>query len=221
MSHINQDGLHTRFQVNRKSHKDPLQIELALPGEHNACNALAAIAIGTQLGISDDDIMAALKDFAGIGRRFHIRGEMQISQGTALVVDDYGHHPREIAATLQAAQGAWPERRLVVVFQPHRFSRTRDLMDDFSQVLSMQDPLLITEVYPAGEMPISGADGRALCRAIRARGRVDPVFVPSLEQLGESLTNIVHNKDVVLTLGAGDIGRASQNLVMTGLGERT
>ena len=220
-SHVSQDGLRMRFEVERKNHKKPLKIELALPGVHNACNALAAIAIGTQLGVSDADIITALKDFAGIGRRFHIRGEIKLSAGSALVVDDYGHHPREIAATLQAARGAWPQRRLVVVFQPHRFSRTRDLMDDFSQLLSAQEPLLITEVYPAGEAPISGADGRALCRAIRARGRVDPVFVPSLAQLSESLRNIVRDQDVVLTLGAGDIGRASQNLVATGLGEET
>lgn len=219
IGHINQDGLRMRFEVDRKNHRGPLKIELSLPGVHNACNALAAIAIGTQLGVSDDNIVAALKDFAGIARRFHIRGEVQLSRGAALVVDDYGHHPREIAATLLAARGAWPDRRLVVVFQPHRFSRTRDLMDDFSQVLSTQDPLLITEVYPAGEIPISGADGRALCRAIRARGRVDPVFVPSLDHLGENLTNIVRDQDVILTLGAGDIGRASQSLVATGLGE--
>ena len=221
INYISQDGLRMRFEVERKNHKKPLKIELALPGVHNACNALAAIAIGTQLGVSDADIITALKDFAGIGRRFHIRGEIKLSAGSALVVDDYGHHPREIAATLQAARGAWPQRRLVVVFQPHRFSRTRDLMDDFSQLLSAQEPLLITEVYPAGEAPISGADGRALCRAIRARGRVDPVFVPSLTQLGESLRNIVRDQDVVLTLGAGDIGRASQNLIATGLGEET
>ncbi|MDJ0955442.1 MAG: UDP-N-acetylmuramate--L-alanine ligase [Arenicellales bacterium] len=221
LTQVSQDGLRMRFEVARKDHTKPLEIELALPGVHNACNALAAIAIGTQLGVSDADIITALKDFAGIGRRFHIRGEIKLSQGSALVVDDYGHHPREIAATLQAARGAWPERRLVVVFQPHRFSRTRDLMDDFSQLLSAQEPLLITEVYPAGEAPISGADGRALCRAIRARGRVDPVFVPSLTQLAESLRNIVRDRDVVLTLGAGDIGRASQNLVATGLGEET
>ena len=221
LHHVSQDGLHMRFEVERKNRDEPLRIELALPGVHNACNALAAIAIGTQLGVSDADIITALKNFAGIGRRFHIRGEIKLSQGSALVVDDYGHHPREIAATLEAAQGAWPQRRLVVVFQPHRFSRTRDLMDDFSQVLSVHEPLLITEVYPAGEAPISGADGRALCRAIRARGRADPVFVPSLAQLGESLRNIVRDQDVVLTLGAGDIGRASQNLVATGLVEQT
>lgn len=218
-TNISQNGLHMQFGVERRNHKNRLDIELALPGEHNVRNALAAIAVGTQLGVSDGDIVTALREFAGIGRRFHIRGELILPDGAALVVDDYAHHPREIAATLQAATGAWPERRLVVVFQPHRYSRTRDLMDDFSQVLAGQDPLLITDVYPAGEIPISGADGRALCRAIRARGRVDPVFVPSLEQLDESLSSIVRDQDVILTLGAGDIGRSAQGLVAHGLGD--
>ena len=217
---IRQQGLSMFFEVDRGGRSEALQIELALPGEHNVCNALAAIAIGTQLGVSDQRIAKALKDFAGIGRRFHVRGDIKLVKGSALLIDDYSHHPREIAATLQAARGAWPGRRLVVVFQPHRFSRTRDLMDDFSQVLAGQDPLLITEVYPAGESSIGGADGRALCRAIRARGRVDPVFVPSLGQLNESLTTIVRDGDVVLTLGAGDIGRASQNLAKKGLAEK-
>ena len=216
---IRQDGLRMRFEVDRSDRSEALQIELALPGEHNVRNALAAVAVGTQLGVSDQHIAAALKNFAGIGRRFHVRGDIELAKGKALLVDDYSHHPREIAVTLEAARGAWPERRLVVVFQPHRFSRTRDLMDDFSQVLAGQNPLLITEVYPAGETSIGGADGRALCRAVRARGRVDPVFVPALGQLKESLTSIVRDGDVILTLGAGDIGRASQQLAEDGLAE--
>ena len=217
IENISQDGLMMRFEVVRKNFSRPLVVELSLPGKHNALNALAAIAVGTELGVGDDDITSALREFAGIDRRFDVRGEMQLGQGSALIVDDYGHHPRELQATLEAARGAWPDRRLVAIFQPHRYSRTRDLMDDFSQVLSTQDPLLITEVYPAGETPISGADGRALCRAIRARGRVDPVFVPSLDQLRECLAAIVQDGDVVLTLGAGDIGRTSVSLVSTGL----
>jgi len=216
IENVSQQGLRMRFDVIRKGSTRPLGVELSLPGVHNALNALAAIAIGTKLGVSDDAITTSLREFAGIGRRFDVRGEMQLPGGAALVVDDYGHHPRELQATLDAARGAWPDRRLVAVFQPHRYSRTRDLMDDFSQVLSTQDPLFITEVYPAGEAPISGADGRALCRAIRARGRVDPVFVPSLDQLRESLSAIVQDGDVVLTLGAGDIGRASGSLTSTG-----
>ena len=219
-SRLRQQGLRMYFCVERRDFTESLDIELALPGEHNACNALAAIAIGTQLGVRDDDIVTALKEFAGIGRRFHVRGEVTLSDGVALVVDDYAHHPREIAATLRAAKGAWPERRLIVVFQPHRYSRTRDLMDDFSQVLAEQDPLIIVDVYPAGEFPVSGADGRALCQAIRARGRGHPVFVPSLALLGECLSSIVRDQDVILTLGAGDIGRGAQNLVAQGLGEQ-
>jgi UDP-N-acetylmuramate--alanine ligase len=174
--------------------------------------------IGTELGVSESDVTRALREFAGIARRFDVRGDVRFPGGSALVVDDYGHHPRELQSTLDAARGAWPDRRLVVVFQPHRYTRTRDLMDDFSRVLSAQDPLLITEVYPAGETSISGADGRALCRAIRAWGRTDPVFVPALEQLGECLASILQDGDVVLTLGAGDIGRASRRLVSVGLG---
>jgi UDP-N-acetylmuramate--alanine ligase len=216
---IVQDGLCMRFEVVRKGCKKPLGIELPLPGTHNVRNAVAAVAIGTELGVSDDNIVAALREFAGIGRRFDVRGDFELSAGgSALLVDDYGHHPREIEATLRAARDAWPERRLVVVFQPHRYSRTRELMDDFSQVLCTQDPLLVTEVYAAGEAPISSADGRALCRAIRAHGRVDPVFVASLDTLPESLSAIVCDGDVVLTLGAGDIGRASRALADTGLG---
>jgi UDP-N-acetylmuramate--alanine ligase len=215
---IVQDGLCMHFEVVRKGCKKPLGIDLPLPGAHNVCNAVAAVAIGTELGVSDDNIVAALKEFSGIGRRFDVRGKLKLSGGgSALLVDDYGHHPREIEATLQAARDAWPERRLVVVFQPHRYSRTRELMDDFSQVLCTQDPLLVTEVYAAGEAPISSADGRALCRAIRARGRVDPVFVASLDTLAENLSAIVDDGDVVLTLGAGDIGRASRALADTGL----
>jgi len=219
---IVQDGLCMHFEVMRKGCKKPLGIELPMPGVHNVCNAVAAIAIATELGVSDDNIVTALRGFAGIGRRFDVRGELRLSKGgSALLVDDYGHHPREIEVTLQAARAAWPERRLVVVFQPHRYSRTRELMDDFSQVLCTQDPLLVTEVYAAGEAQISSADGRALCRAIRARGRVDPVFVASLDTLAESLSAIVCDGDIVLTLGAGDIGRASRALVDTGLEAQT
>jgi len=207
---IRQEGLSTRFRVPG----DPdMQVNLALPGKHNALNALAAIAVGRYLGISDERIGEGLSQFKGIGRRFQVKGAFATRDGEALVVDDYGHHPRELEVTLEAARRAWPERRLVVVFQPHRYTRTRDLLDDFSSVLADQDPLVVTEVYAAGEAPIAGADGRALCRSIRQRGRTDPVFVESLDALPEVLQGIVRNGDVILTLGAGDIGRRVTDLV--------
>jgi len=207
---IRQEGLKTRFRVPG----DPdMHVTLALPGQHNALNALAAIAVGRYLGINDEGIGEGLSQFKGIGRRFQVKGAFATRDGEALLVDDYGHHPRELEVTIDAARRAWPERRLVVVFQPHRYSRTRDLLDDFSSVLADQDPLIVTEVYPAGEAPIAGADGRALCRSIRQRGRTDPVFVESLEDLPELMQGIVRDGDVILTLGAGDIGRRVSDLV--------
>jgi UDP-N-acetylmuramate--alanine ligase len=154
-----------------------------------------------------------LAAFQGIGRRFEILGELPLQMGAALLVDDYAHHPREIAATLAAARGCWPGQRLVAVFQPHRYTRTRDLFDDFSSLLSQIDCLLVSEVYPAGEEPIRTADGRALCRSIRTRGGVDPVFVADLRDLWSVLEPLLRADDVVLTLGAGDIGRFARELV--------
>ncbi len=206
-----QHGTRMRFRAVRAGRRD-IDVELAIPGNHNVLNALAAIAIGQELGIDDAAIVAALAGFEGIGRRFQLRGAVRVTGGEALLVDDYAHHPRELAATLQAAAGSWPQRRRVAVFQPHRYTRTRDLLDDFAQVLERQDPLIITEVYPAGETPISGADGRALCRAIRARGQVDPVFVENLTDLPKVLAAIVRHDDIILTLGAGDIGQISRRL---------
>ncbi|MDZ7842970.1 MAG: UDP-N-acetylmuramate--L-alanine ligase [Gammaproteobacteria bacterium] len=207
---IRQDGLSTHFRVPG----DPdMQVTLALPGKHNALNALAAIAIGRYLGISDEQIGRGLSEFKGIGRRFQVKGRFATRDGEALVVDDYGHHPRELEVTLDAARQAWPDRRLVVVFQPHRYSRTRDLLDDFSSVLADQEPLIVTEVYAAGESPIAGADGRALCRSIRQRGRTDPVFVESLDELPAVLQDMARDGDVIMTLGAGDIGRRVTDLV--------
>ncbi|MDH3639549.1 MAG: UDP-N-acetylmuramate--L-alanine ligase [Gammaproteobacteria bacterium] len=211
-----QTGLKTHFSVSRPGRSD-LAIELALPGRHNVLNALAAVAIGDKLGVRDAAIAAALAEFEGISRRFQVLGEIQCQDGSALLVDDYAHHPREIEATLEAAAASWPKRRLVVVFQPHRYSRTHDLLDDFSRVLSLCAPLLVTEVYAAGETEISGADGRALCRAIRARGVSEPVFVEHLDALRPSLATIVTDGDVILTLGAGDIGLASRQLAVAQL----
>ncbi len=208
---IRQNGVQTHFSVRREQHAD-LDIILNLPGVHNVLNALAAIAVATELGIPDDAIRKALADFRGVGRRFQIGGEIDTRNGRVLLVDDYGHHPREIAPTLAAARSGWPERRLVVVFQPHRYTRTRDLFDDFAQVLSEADVLVLCEVYAAGEAPIAGADGRALARGIRARGQADPVFVENLDDLPAVLDDLLQDGDLLLTLGAGDIGTMAQQL---------
>jgi len=211
-SELRQQGLQTHFQVQRQGHDKPLSISLNLPGRHNVLNALAAIAVATELGVSDEAIQQALSGFQGIGRRFQVAGEIAVAAGTVLLIDDYAHHPREIEPTLAAVRTGWPERRLVVVFQPHRYSRTHDLFDDFIQVLSAVDVLLLSEVYAAGEAPVSGADGRSLSRGIRARGHVDPVFVEKLDMLPDVLDDILHDGDVLLTLGAGDIGAAAARL---------
>lgn len=209
---IRQEGLYTHFRVSRRDQPDWLGVTLHMPGHHNVLNALAAIAVAAEIGVEDEAICRGLTNFLGIGRRFQMNGELEIGNGTVLLVDDYGHHPREVAATLQAARNAWPERRLVVAFQPHRYSRTRDLFEDFTEVLSGADVLLVLEVYAAGEEPIAGADSRTLCRAIRARGQVDPVFVGTTDDLAVTLQAIIQEGDVVLTLGAGDIGAAAARL---------
>ncbi len=217
---VRQHGLTMQFDVTRPGRRSPLYIELPLPGRHNVLNALAAVAVGDRLGISEQALQAGFRDFKGIGRRFDIHGEIPVNGGTALLVDDYAHHPREIKATVDAASESWPNRRLVVVFQPHRYTRTRDLLDDFSNVLADYDPLIVTEVYAAGESVIGGADGRALCRSIRKRGRTDPIFLESLWQLPQALSSIVRHKDVIVTLGAGDIGLVAKQMALDGLGRQ-
>lgn len=207
-----------KFRVERQD-RPPLALSLNLPGFHNVLNAMAAVAVAGELGIPDEPVARALAGFQGIGRRFQDYGEIPVQGGTVRLVDDYGHHPREIEATLDAARHGWPDRRLVAVFQPHRYSRTHELLDDFAQVLSTADALVITEVYAAGELPIPGADGRALCRSIRARGQVDPVFVPALEQLPEVLGGVLRPGDLALCLGAGDIGHAAGRLPQALQGE--
>jgi UDP-N-acetylmuramate--alanine ligase len=192
-------------------------IELALPGRHNVQNALAAATVGWQLGIAPDTIARALQKFAGIGRRFNLLAELRTAKGaTVQLVDDYGHHPKELEAVFAAARGGWPDKRLVVAFQPHRYSRTRDLFDDFAGVLSGVDALVLTEVYPAGEQPIAGADAKSLARAIRARGRIDPVVVGSAGELAAVLPDVLHDGDLLLLMGAGDIGHAAQQLAAHG-----
>ena len=182
------------------------ELHLNLPGRHNVQNALAAVVVARELGVDIKAIRSALTKFQGVGRRCEPHGELMIGGKRVLVIDDYGHHPREIAATFQAMRGAYPSRRLVVAFQPHRYTRTRDLFDDFSEILSTADALLLAEVYAAGEEPIEAADGRALARGIRARGKVEPVFVKSVAELVKLLPGVVQDGDLLLTLGAGDIG---------------
>jgi UDP-N-acetylmuramate--alanine ligase len=200
------------FKVKRAGESQVVAVTLNLPGKHNVLNALAAIAIAQELGVSEKAIDSALSQFEGIGRRFQLYGEVPIRSGNVTMIDDYGHHPREIAATIEAAREAYPQRRLVLVFQPHRYSRTRDLFEDFTQVLSKTDVLLVTEVYAAGESPITGADGRTLCRAIRARGHVDPIFIDTVDDLAKTLIDLLQDKDVLLTCGAGSIGAAAAKL---------
>ncbi len=214
-SGIMQRGRQMSFTVSMQGQRDWLQVVLNQPGRHNVLNALAAIAIAKELAVEKEAIAAGLKNFAGVGRRFQMNGELRLQGGgDVLLIDDYAHHPREIAATIQAAREGWPDRRLVVVFQPHRYSRTHELLDDFSIVLADLDIIFITEVYAAGEAPIAGADGRALCRAIRARGRVDPIFVEQLsdDDLADRLKDVVRANDLVLTMGAGNIGQIAAGL---------
>ena len=209
---VQQQGMQTHFQVQRRGHDRLLPVTLNLPGRHNVLNALAAIAVATELGVSDAAIQKALAGFQGIGRRFQMAGEITTAAGKVLMIDDYAHHPREIAPTLAAVRAGWPGRRLVVVFQPHRYSRTHDLFDDFIKVLSSVDVLVLGEVYAAGEAPLSGADGRALSRGIRARGHIDPVFVEELDTLPAVLNDLLQDGDVLLTLGAGNIGSVAARL---------
>ncbi|UCG73116.1 MAG: UDP-N-acetylmuramate--L-alanine ligase [Chromatiales bacterium] len=211
-SDIVADGIQSRFNAWLPGRDQPLAITLNLPGRHNVLNALAACAIAHELDLSDAALATALNSFAGIERRLQVLDEVATRAGKVLFVDDYGHHPTEIIATMAAAREAWPERRLVVVFQPHRYTRTRDLLDDFAAALCTADQLFVCEVYPAGEAPIAGADGRAICRAIRSRARVEPVLVTDLDSLPERLNDVLQAGDLVLTLGAGDIGAVAATL---------
>jgi UDP-N-acetylmuramate--alanine ligase len=205
-------GLNTHFTVRRTVCDSGLEVTLNLPGSHNVLNALAVIGVATELGVSDGAIQRALAGFKGIGRRFQINAEIPLGKSFVTLVDDYGHHPREIAATLDSARQAFPGRRLVVVFQPHRYTRTRDLFEDFVGVLSKVDVLVLLDIYSAGEAPLAGVNGRSLSRAIRMRGLVDPIFVPVIGELNELLPKILCPDDVLLTLGAGNIGAIAAEL---------
>jgi len=196
-------------------HRDgvaPLTVKLNLPGQHNVLNAMAAIAVSMEDGISDLDIIEALNKFQGIGRRFEQLGEFDSGNGSVMLVDDYGHHPSEVLATIKAARQGWPDKRLVMAYQPHRYTRTRDLYEDFVDVLSQVDQLLLLEVYSAGEEPIVGADSRALCRSIRARSNFEPIHVASPDLLAPTLANVIQEGDLVLTQGAGSVGSLAKEL---------
>ncbi|MGH1461370.1 MAG: UDP-N-acetylmuramate--L-alanine ligase [Neptuniibacter sp.] len=209
---IRQDGMCTHFTVKRPSGYEDLEISLNMPGHHNVLNALSCIAVATDEGISDQAICQALQKFEGVGRRFQILGDVALNEGTAMLVDDYGHHPREVNAVVKAIREGWPDKRLVMIYQPHRYSRTRDLYEDFVEVLSEVDVLLLLEVYPAGEEAVAGADSRSLCRSIRQRGSLDPVFVSDKQTVAEILENILQPGDLLLTQGAGDITALSHQL---------
>ena len=214
-SDLRQDAAATYFMLHLPG-QPPLPVSLNLPGRHNVLNALAACAVGWQLGVEPAAMTRALAHFQGVGRRFQLRGELALDHGHVLLVDDYGHHPREIAAVFAAARAGWPQRRLVVAFQPHRYSRTRDLLDDFANTLADVDALVLTEVYPAGEAPIANADGRALARAVRARGKVDPVLIDHPRELAASLPPLLRDGDLLVLLGAGDIGAVASELAARG-----
>ncbi len=209
---ITRSGTVSHVSIARPGKTELLELALGIPGHHNVLNALAAVAVAHELELDDKAVQKALATFEGIDRRLQVNGEHMIAAKRILFVDDYGHHPTEISATLDAVRQGWPNRRIVVVFQPHRYSRTRDLMDDFADVLSHADRLFVTEVYAAGEQPIAAADGRSVCRAVRTRGQVEPVFVADLKRLAEDLAPVLEDNDLVLTLGAGSIGAAALEL---------
>jgi UDP-N-acetylmuramate--alanine ligase len=202
----------TRFEVQRRGMPGSLAIQLNLPGTHNVLNSLAAIAVAIELGVRNEAIQAALAGFHGVDRRLQQYGDVQTAVGRLTLIDDYGHHPTELAATLEAIRQGWPQRRIVLAFQPHRYTRTRDLLDDFARVLAGVDALIVTEVYAAGEAPIAGADGKAICRAIRSHNRVEPLFIDKVDDLPQALIQIARAGDVIVTMGAGSIGAVAAEL---------
>ncbi|MDO6460330.1 UDP-N-acetylmuramate--L-alanine ligase [Granulosicoccaceae sp. 1_MG-2023] len=209
---VRQTGRQTHFDVLFSDGREIESVTLNLPGRHNVLNALAAITVAKELEVNRTFIRSALEKFQGIGRRVQSHGEIPVADGSAHLIDDYGHHPTEVAATLNAVRGAYPGNRLVVVFQPHRYTRTRDLFEDFSAVLGEPDVLLLTEVYAAGEEPVPGADSRSLARAIRNRGQVDPIFVEDIKAVGDTLAPVLKDGDILLTLGAGSVGSLAASL---------
>ena len=220
VSQVKSDRLQTTFVINRPDNLSPLQIMLNIPGRHNVLNAAAAIAVASDEGISDEAIITGLKEFGGVGRRFEMVGNYPVKDGSAMLVDDYGHHPTELKATIDAVRSGWPEKRLVMIFQPHRYTRTRDLYEDFVEVLCQVDALLILDVYSAGEDEIAGASSKNICGSIRQRGNVDPIYVPSLEAVPDLIAGLVRAGDIVLTQGAGSVTQLVSLLTETELGQK-
>ncbi|WP_372612265.1 UDP-N-acetylmuramate--L-alanine ligase [Halomonas sp.] len=214
-----QQGGEVHFTAHRPDGLAPLAIRLAMPGRHNALNAMAAIIVATDAGIGDNAILRGLASFGGVGRRFQVHGHFAAPEGDGeiMLVDDYGHHPREVEMVIQAVRAGWPHRRLVMVYQPHRFSRTRDLFEDFVRVLAGVDILLLLDVYSAGETAIPGADGRTLAGSIRQRGEVDPIFVQDKSELPKLLARVLRPDDILITQGAGDVGGISLSLAEAAL----
>ncbi|HGA2773582.1 TPA: UDP-N-acetylmuramate--L-alanine ligase [Proteus mirabilis] len=221
ITHYEQKGAQGFFTISREDMPD-LDVVLNAPGRHNALNATAAVAVATEEGIADEHILAALLNFQGTGRRFDFLGNFSLEhvngqEGEVMLVDDYGHHPTEVDATIKAARAGWPDKRLVMLFQPHRYTRTRDLYEDFATVLNQVDILLLTDVYAAGEAPIPGADSRSLCRTIRQRGKLEPIWVSDVENISSILAGVLTDNDLVLVQGAGNIGKIARRLAETKL----
>lgn len=208
---IEQHGMQTHFTVLREG-REPLRAFVNMPGAHMVLNALATIAVATDELISDAAIIEGLTTFQGVGRRFQVHGHFPVGEGEVMLVDDYGHHPREVAAVIKAVRAGWPGKRLVMIYQPHRYSRTRDLYEDFVQVLDEANALLLMEVYPAGEEPIPGADSKQLCRSIRQRGKLDPIYVERDADMLPLLRAVLQPGDILLAQGAGDIGALAVQL---------
>lgn len=209
---LEQSAMVTCFKLKRPNSEEPLDICINIPGKHNVLNTLAAFAIAEDEGVKQEHILSALKKFSGVGRRFQICGHHKFGKGDVMLVDDYGHHPRELQVTIDAIRAGFSERRLVMLFQPHRYSRTHDLYEDFVKVLSQTDQLLLMEVYPAGEKEIAGADGRSLCGSIRKRSKLDPIFIERGESFKETLQQVLKPGDLLLTQGAGDIGNVAVDI---------
>ncbi len=214
---VKQSQMHSEFDVIRPGYEKPLHIRLHIPGIHNVLNATAVIAVATDEGLSDEAIQQGLENFQGVGRRFQVYGNFPVGTGEAMLVDDYGHHPREVQAIVRAVRDGWPDRRLVMVYQPHRYTRTRDLYEDFVEVLSTVDALIMLEVYSAGEDAIPGADSRHLCRSIRARGIIEPIFVETVDGVPDIIKDLVRAGDIVITQGAGNVGVLSPELAKRNL----